>query len=476
MPENLNFKKIEIFNNESATTETLWCKDESARNSIAPEFNSSSTYTSGSYVYYNNILYRFTTNHTAGAWNSSQVTAVTVGSDIDTRVLKTGDEMTGSLSIKNLVDDIDARPDSTIYYSNISFKDKSNKTVGMARAVHKAEDGIALLQISCLRPINGSTSNNEMQLRVAEDGTQTVWVSNQAAWRNGLGASNGIWPISLGGTGLTTSPSMLVNLSSTTATSIFTATPRPGITGTLSVANGGTGKITNTNNAILVGNGSDTIKNVATKAGAFFATATDGAAQFNTLPVAYGGTGRTSNTNNAIITGGNGTNDLKNVTTKAGAFFARDTNGQAEFDILPTEYGGTGGTYSEGTATNRYNTTSKVNNFTGTITVRKIGRICTITCYQGKLNYKDKDGNDLTLNPGSNIVIADIEEAFRPKNTATGYAGSAAGIGQIIVYSGGEIRFNPVFVIPPAGGTTYERQQWTNAYNINFTFTYLVNG
>ena len=47
--------------------------------------------------------------------------------------------------------------------------------------------------------------------------------------------------VAQGGTGLTASPSMLVNLGSTSAANILTASPRPGITGTLSLAHGGTG-------------------------------------------------------------------------------------------------------------------------------------------------------------------------------------------------------------------------------------------
>ncbi|MBQ5999272.1 MAG: hypothetical protein IJL70_07375, partial [Treponema sp.] len=51
----------------------------------------------------------------------------------------------------------------------------------------------------------------------------------------------GTLPVANGGTGLTASPSMLTNLGSTTAANVLAATPRPGVTGTLPVANGGTG-------------------------------------------------------------------------------------------------------------------------------------------------------------------------------------------------------------------------------------------
>ena len=48
-------------------------------------------------------------------------------------------------------------------------------------------------------------------------------------------------PVSSGGTGLNTAPSMLTNLGSTGAANPLTAEPRPGVTGVLPVNNGGTG-------------------------------------------------------------------------------------------------------------------------------------------------------------------------------------------------------------------------------------------
>ena len=51
----------------------------------------------------------------------------------------------------------------------------------------------------------------------------------------------GILPIAKGGTAITSNPSMLTNLASTAAASVFAASPRPGVTGILPIANGGTG-------------------------------------------------------------------------------------------------------------------------------------------------------------------------------------------------------------------------------------------
>lgn len=74
------------------------------------------------------------------------------------------------------------------------------------------------------------------------------WIIEQlegkAASNHNHSAANittGTLPLARGGTGVTANPSMLVNLASTTADTVFEATPRPGVTGTLPISNGGTG-------------------------------------------------------------------------------------------------------------------------------------------------------------------------------------------------------------------------------------------
>ena len=65
--------------------------------------------------------------------------------------------------------------------------------------------------------------------------------------------------VGYGGTGITSNPSMLVNLGSTSAASVFAASPRPGITGTLGVANGGTGVTSWTANRVLYASAATTL-------------------------------------------------------------------------------------------------------------------------------------------------------------------------------------------------------------------------
>lgn len=48
---------------------------------IAPEFSDQNTYTAGSYVYKNGVLYKFTSDH-SGAWTGSDAETVTVGGEV----------------------------------------------------------------------------------------------------------------------------------------------------------------------------------------------------------------------------------------------------------------------------------------------------------------------------------------------------------------------------------------------------------
>ena len=86
----------------------------------------------------------------------------------------------------------------------------------------------------------GMTSNPAMKTNLSTEDTDTVF---KASPRPGV---TGTLPISHGGTGqaLSAAPSMKVDLSTESAGSPFVSTPRPGVTGTLPVNHGGTGGTT----------------------------------------------------------------------------------------------------------------------------------------------------------------------------------------------------------------------------------------
>ena len=92
-----------------------------------------------------------------------------------------------------------------------------------------------------------NNSSSDYTSRIIESASGALEV-NSVKFSGGK-VTSGTWNgsaigVAYGGTGLTASPSMLINLGSTSAANVLQASPRPGVTGTLAVANGGTGATT----------------------------------------------------------------------------------------------------------------------------------------------------------------------------------------------------------------------------------------
>lgn len=68
---------------------------------IAEDFSTSKSYAVGDYVVYNGDLYRCSTAHSAGAWDASHFTQITVTSELDTKMTKGKDYVTAGRSINS---------------------------------------------------------------------------------------------------------------------------------------------------------------------------------------------------------------------------------------------------------------------------------------------------------------------------------------------------------------------------------------
>ena len=141
---------------------------------------------------------------------------------------------------------------------NFTIKDSDSTNSGTAASV----DGSGAVTLLLPSTIKASLTGNAS--------TATKWASAQTVYvtlgtaststtiQGGSSSAqtigvNGTLAIGNGGTGLTSNPSMLTNLGSTTAANVLQASPRPGITGTLGAANGGTGQtsLINAANSLL---------------------------------------------------------------------------------------------------------------------------------------------------------------------------------------------------------------------------------
>lgn len=158
---------------------------------------------------------RFVAVSDASAWRSA-IGAVS-STQLDTKVSKSGGTMTGALNLANNILN-NVGDDCAFGDSNVS---------------------------GCisLKGLNNPTGLNFIQYNGTSAGKLT-WDGTSFNLDKPLKLNGGTLQPAYGGTGLTASPSMLTNLGSTSASNVFQASPRPGITGTLGIPHGGTGAST----------------------------------------------------------------------------------------------------------------------------------------------------------------------------------------------------------------------------------------
>ena len=136
---------------------------------------------------------------------------------------------------------ISIRSDGELQFTNVDPIPVSAGGTG-ATSLSNITVGSATTSTTCSG--NASTATSLQTARTI----RTNLASTSSASFNGTAnitpGVTGTLAVGNGGTGVTSNPSMLTDLESTTAASVFATSPRPGITGTLPIANGGTGATT----------------------------------------------------------------------------------------------------------------------------------------------------------------------------------------------------------------------------------------
>lgn len=108
-------------------------------------------------------------------------------------VSKSGDVMTGALTIKNWLNlqnpeiSYDTTPTADVWGRPLSFT-ISDGTPGQIRVIYR-KSGLYQLHIGVVKKVNGSSVENYIRLNIAADGTLSVQVSDKNAWLTGIGAA-----------------------------------------------------------------------------------------------------------------------------------------------------------------------------------------------------------------------------------------------------------------------------------------------
>lgn len=107
---------------------------------IAPTFSAETAYTAGEYVTYESKLYKFTTDHAAGAWDVSDVTEVTVSDDLE-KTYKSDDATESAIADADYVPFYDSSASASRKSTWSNFKNKILSGVAMISAIGTNETG-----------------------------------------------------------------------------------------------------------------------------------------------------------------------------------------------------------------------------------------------------------------------------------------------------------------------------------------------
>lgn len=349
---------------------------------------------------------------------------------------------TGKIDLKDSSADISASTLTATRNNYISIKDKNDKYLAWVTG-SESTSGLVTASLSARRYNDSANVDNSVSLKVAADGTRSVTVTDKKIWRNAIGASSGIWPIAVGGTGnangtvekLTTARSVKINLeSSDAATFDGSADITPGVSGVLPLSNGGTGNTTGLAASATKLATSRTIRTnlASTSTASFNGTANVTPGVTGILPIANGGTGNSD---------GNAASAAKletarSITANLASTESASFDGSADITpgitgILPIAHGGTGGTDSG------WKSITNAEIFTGTIYYRRIGPFMTVCSSSVKL-VTALSAAKISVALGSAV----IPSGYRPKvNTYAFTQQSATDSAIVIISTGGNITF-----------------------------------
>ena len=165
-------------------------------NRLVPQFSTSVSYTQGQYTNYNNQLYRFTSDKSAGAWDSSKVESASLNDLIDdvngavasvTGKANTQDLLNGTLvpskaltaeQIENVGEDVGSTQDAPFIFQATATDNGADsvETAPVAKHLRKLGNSVVVNQLIPNQTISGTS--NGITIGSSNDGKYVITVNN----------------------------------------------------------------------------------------------------------------------------------------------------------------------------------------------------------------------------------------------------------------------------------------------------------
>lgn len=142
------------------------------------------------------------TTATGALANLGAYSATEVDTALTNYLPNSGGTTTGTIVMKaDNFDEDGGTPSANVSVQAIEIKDADDTTVSHYEVFHSSGGYIGHNFASVRRGVNGIRTWHQCVMRVDTSGNVSYIIDTPAAFRNALGASSGIWPVSLGGSG-----------------------------------------------------------------------------------------------------------------------------------------------------------------------------------------------------------------------------------------------------------------------------------
>ena len=159
---------------------------------VADAFNTLQSYDVGDYVIYENNMYRFTSAHSASAWDSTQVVRVTVGEELED-LSENQDSINSSLSAIDNSLAIVSDGDTHIAISSgqyVYVKNHTTLTEGLYTANSAIGQNVALTTSNLTSVISNGGGFNKINSNIATINSNITTINNKMAYTTGSATRN----------------------------------------------------------------------------------------------------------------------------------------------------------------------------------------------------------------------------------------------------------------------------------------------